>query len=202
MTDADIHDDVPVTERERIVDAALELAELRGWDSVHVYEVAEALGVPLAEIARHFADKDAIAEAWFDRADRALLRAPDAPDWSMPSPRERLHRTMFAWFDALAAHRRVTRDMLGYKLKPEHLHLQIHGLARISRTVQWIREAARLPAAGLRRELEEVALTTIYVTTFAYWLRDDSPGAERTHAFLNRLLNLAERSASLLSRRP
>ena len=68
-------------------------------------------------------------------------------------------------------------------------------LTRISRTVQWIREAACLPSAGWRRELEEAALTGIYLSTFAYWLNDDSPGAARTHTFLDRSLAIAEQAA-------
>ena len=41
----------------------------------------------------------------------------------------------------------------------------------------------------------EAALTAIYLSTVARWLADDSPGAERTHGFLDRLLAGAERAA-------
>ena len=66
--------------------------------------------------------------------------------------------------------------MLGYKLQPEHLHLQLGGLLRISRTVQWWREVALLPSTGWRRELEEAGLSAIFVSSFALWLRDDALG--------------------------
>jgi ubiquinone biosynthesis protein COQ9 len=187
--------------RERILDTALALGERQGWDAVHLHDIARELGIEVADIRRHFDQKDAIAEAWFDRADAALLAAPQAPGWRELPVRERLHRAIFAWLDALAPHRRLTAQMLRYKLQPEHLHLQALGLTRISRTVQWIREAALLPAVGWRRELEEAALTAMYVTTFAFWLNDDSPGAERTHALLARLLAAAERAALRLAPR-
>jgi ubiquinone biosynthesis protein COQ9 len=183
---------------ERILRTALDLGEARGWDAVHLYDIARALGVSLADIRRHYDQKDAIAEAWFDRADAALLAMPDTPGWTGLPPRERLHRAIFAWLEALAPHRRLTAAMLRYKLQPEHLHLQALGLARISRTVQWIREAACLPASGWRREAEEAALTAMYLATFLRWLRDESPGAERTRAFLDRLLAAAERAAQRL----
>jgi AcrR family transcriptional regulator len=179
----------------RILDTALELGERRGWDALHVHEIAQALGITVADIRRCYDQKDAIAEAWFDRADVALLAAPQAPGWMELSPRQRIHGAIFAWLDALAPHRRLTAAMLRYKLQPEHLHLQALGLTRISRTVQWIREAACLPSAGWRRELEEAALTGIYVSTFTFWLSDASPGAARTHALLDRLLSLAEDAA-------
>jgi hypothetical protein len=106
---------------------------------------------------------------------------------------------MSAWYQALAAHRIVTRDMLGYKLQPEHLHLQALGIVRISRTVQWIREVALVPAVGWRRELAEAVLTSIFLTAFAYWLFDDSMGARRTHELLDRLLRGADWGAKALA---
>lgn len=184
----------------RILDTAIELGERQGWDALHLHEIADAIGITLADLQRHYDQKDAIGEAWFDRADAALLAVAQTPGWLELSIRERLHCAIFAWLDALAAHRRLTAAMLRYKFQPEHVHLQALGLTRISRTVQWIREAAHLTSVGWRRELEEVALTAIYVTSFAHWLKDDSPGAERTHGLLDRLLARAERAALRLTR--
>jgi AcrR family transcriptional regulator len=183
----------------RIIDTALELGEVRGWDAVHLHEIARVMGIELADIHRHYDQKDAIAEAWFDRADAALLAAPRTPGWTDLTPRERLHRAIFCWLEALASHRRLTAAMLRYKFQPEHIHLQALGLTRISRTVQWIREVACLPAVGWRHELEEVALTGIYMSTFACWLNDESADANRTHAFLDRLLATAEWAALRLA---
>jgi ubiquinone biosynthesis protein COQ9 len=188
--------ETPGARAQDILDAALDLGEQRGWDELHLHDLAHALNIPLAAIAEHYTSKDAIAEAWFDRADAALLALPETPDWRARPVTERLHSAMFAWFDALgAAHRGVTRAMLRYKLRPEHLHLQALGVARVSRTVQWIREVACLPTSGWRQELEEAVLTGIYLSTFACWLTDDTAGSERTHAMLDRLLAGAERGA-------
>lgn len=186
-------------ERARILNAALELGEQHGWDALHLHQIAQVLGITLADIRTRFEHKDAIAEAWFDRADEALLEVPQSPDWLQLSPRERLHKAIFAWLDALAPNRQLTAAMLRYKFQLDHLHLQALGVTRVSRTVQWIREVAALPSAGWLREVQEVALTGIYLATFATWLRDDSAGAARTHAFLDRLLGIAEQAALRLS---
>jgi AcrR family transcriptional regulator len=178
-----------------ILDAALDLAEQRGWDGLHLYDVAQTMGVTLADIAAHFEDKDALAEAWFDRADAALLALPESAGWAHLSPRERVRAAILAWLDALAPHRGVTLTMLAYKVQPEHLHLQVRGVMRISRTVQWIREVARLPQTGWRRELLEAALTSIYLATFARWLADASGDARHARALLDRLLGAAEWAA-------
>jgi AcrR family transcriptional regulator len=179
--------------RERIVDAAVELAEHRSWEAVRLYEIAAALGVSLDDVRAHFREKEDVADAWFDRADAAMLLAGENLAFGALPARERLHRLIMAWLGALASHRKVTRQMIYGKLEPGHLHIQIPGLMRVSRTVQWIREAAHRDASYARRALEETALTTIYLMTFFYWMRDDSPDSASTSRFLERRLATAER---------
>ncbi len=106
---------------------------------------------------------------------------------------ERLHRVIMTWLRALAAHKRVTRQIILGKMEPGHLHVQIPALLRVSRTVQWFREAAHRDATFVRRALEETTLTSIYLMTFFYWLQDDSENATRTAALLDRLLRSAGR---------
>ncbi|MFN3417684.1 MAG: hypothetical protein ACK4ZD_15390 [Caldimonas sp.] len=106
--------------------------------------------------------------------------------------RDRLERALWAWLQAQAPHRRLSAAMLRYKLQIDHLHLQVQGVLRVSRTVQWWREVARLPSVGLRREAEEVALTGLFLATYARWLRDDTPQAALTRDWLVRQLARAE----------
>lgn len=179
--------------RVRIVDAAIELAEHRSWEAVRLHDVAAALGISLDQVRLHFREKEDLTDAWFDRADSAMLCAAEAADfWVLPT-RERLQRLIMAWLGALAPHRKVTREMICGKLEPGHLHIQIPGLMRVSRTVQWIREAAHRDATYLRRALEETALTTIYLLTFFYWMRDESPASAATSRLLEHCLTEAER---------
>jgi AcrR family transcriptional regulator len=179
--------------RERIVDTALALAEESAWERVRLFEVAAALGITLDDVRQHFREKEDVAEAWFDRADAAMLRTAAQPEIQALAPRERLHRLIMAWLAALASHRRVTRQIIYGKLEPGHVHVQVRGLLRVSRTVQWIREGARREAAFLSRALEETVTTSIYLTTFFYWLHDDSANSASTRRFLDRLLTAAER---------
>lgn len=177
---------------ERIIDAAIALAEQRSWEAVRLHDVAAQLGVPLDAIRRHFREKEALVDAWFDRADAAMLGAAETAGFHALPTRERLGRLILAWLDALAPHRRVTRQMILAKLEPGHLHIQIPALMRVSRTVQWLREAAHRDATLPRRALEETALTTVYLLTFGRWMVDDSPGARDTRRFLERELAVAE----------
>nr|WP_255429464.1 hypothetical protein [Ramlibacter albus] len=88
--------------------------------------------------------------------------------------------------------------MLAYKLHPEHVHLASRGAERVSRTVQTLREAARLKSTGWRREAEEAALTTIYLAAFTFWTTDSSPGSERTRKLLAGMLQRAGAAARML----
>lgn len=186
---------------DRIVDSALLLGEQRGWDAVHIYDIADSMQLGLADIERHFRNKDEIAEAWFRRADRAIVSCGNEPGVMELSIRGRLSRAMRAWFEALEPHKAITVEMLRYKVQPDHIHLVIQGVLRTSATVQWIREAARLPSKGLRRELEEPALTAIFLGTLAMWLMERTPGTPRAFAWLEARLADAERIALRLDAR-
>ena len=173
---------------DRILDKALEQAEASSWEQLHLHAVAEALNITLDAIRQHFPQKDDLVEAWFDRADRALLSAPHPEEFLDLSLADRLHQVIVSWLDALAPHRRLTREMLAYKFEFGHVHLQALGIMRVSRTVQWFREAAHQDSTGLRRIIDESALTTIYLTAFARWLFDDSTDGHKSKEFLNAAL--------------
>jgi bacterioferritin (cytochrome b1) len=103
-----------------------------------------------------------------------------------------IHELVWAWLGALAGHRRVTREMIGHKLEFGHVHVQFPALLRISRTVQWIREGARLDAPLPRRAVEETALTGMFITTFVRWLWDASPDFRATRQHLDGALATLE----------
>ncbi len=172
---------------QRIVDAALDLAEEVGWEGLRLRRVAERLNVPLAEVLSHYRDLDAVADAWFHRAWAAMLAPPPEGFAALPAE-ERIHIVMLRWFDALAEHRRVTGEMLSAKIYPSHPHHWVPLIFNLSRTIQWLREAAILDAKGRRRQMEEVGLTWLFAATVALWLGDGSPGQARTRDFLHRRL--------------
>ncbi len=185
------HADLPRT----ILDTALSLAEQSSWEALRLHDVASALHISLDEIRQHYPQKDDLVEAWYDRADSAMLRSVADPGFLQLPMQERLHKVMMAWFDALAQHKKISSDMLLYKLEPGHVHLQVLGILRISRTVQWFREAAQQDATHLQRILEEIGLTSIYLMTFLYWINDRSENQRRTRTFLRDKLECAEHCA-------
>ena len=179
----------------QILDTALSLAESSSWEKLHLYKIAQKLEISLDQIRQNYPQKDDLVEAWFDRADSAILNMSPSSDFIDLNVRERLHKVMMTWFEALASHRRITGEMLLYKLEFGHIHLQALGVMRISRTVQWFREAAQIDTTSLRRILEETGTTTIYLMSFARWLNDDSHQFSKTREFLDQALLNAEQCA-------
>ncbi len=177
---------------QRIVDAALDLAEEAGWEGLRLRVVAARLGVPLAEVLVHYRDLDAVADAWFRRAWSAMLASPPE-GFAVQPARERLHLAMMRWFDALAPHRAVTGQILAAKLYPAHPHHWVPLVFNLSRSIHWLREAALLDAVGRRRQMEEVGLTALFLATLAFWLRDGSPDQARSRAVLRNRLEDADR---------
>ncbi|MCS4308586.1 AcrR family transcriptional regulator [Rheinheimera pacifica] len=172
--------------RQQILDAALQLAATTGWEQLTLQQIAIAMQIQLADIYQHYRTKDDLVDAWFDRADTAMLSMPISAD--LPAS-TRLQQAMQQWLAALSPCHKVTGQMLLYKLEPGHIHLQLGGLLRISRTVQWLREAAGLTASGVARIGQELALSSMFVAVFIYWLNDNSAGQQHSLNLLQRKLH-------------
>ena len=188
---------MPLTKAQKqaqaILETALNLAAESSWESVRLHHISEHLGIPLDQIRQHYREKEDLIDAWFDRADQAMLKVSEGTGFSELSRQQRLYATLMAWLDALSEHRITTRQMIQGKLEPGHIHYQVGGLLRISRTVQWWREAAGIQSTLPLRAFEEAALTGLYLVTFSHWLMDQSQNAQTTRDFLKSRLERAER---------
>jgi AcrR family transcriptional regulator len=186
------------TGRDRIVDAALEVGEERGWANVRLYQVAERAGVPLATIGAEFRDPDALANAWFARALAMVEQIPPQALADQPAP-ERLHFVIMRWFETLAPHRQVTGEMLRAKLYFSHPQHWVPLVFDLSRLIHWFLDAARIASTGRARQLAEIGLTAVFLGSLRVWLRDDSAGSERTRAYLRDRLGAADRLLARLA---
>lgn len=190
------HNVIPDFEQ-RVVETVIAMAEEAGWENVRLRVVAERLDIPLAEIASHFRDLDAVANAWFQRARERMLD-PVPPEFRALPARQRLETLLLRCFDAISKHRRVSVQMLTGKLWPFHPHHWVPLIFDLSRTILWLRDAAALDAGSPRRELEEVGLTWLFLLTLLVWANDESDGQARTRRFLQRRLADADALMTLL----
>ena len=181
----------------RVVEAALAIAAERGWDQVRLHGVADRTGLPLAEIGRRFRDVDAVANAWFGKAREALLATPAAELAGRPAD-ARLALVFARWLDHLAPRREVAGEIVRLKLHPSHPHHWVPLIFDLSRLVHDLLDAARVEGTGRLRQAQEIGLTLIVLATLGEWLRDASPGQERTKRRLARRLTRAGCLARLL----
>ena len=175
-----------MTDSEEILDKALSMGLRLGWEKLTLRTLAEECQLSLMQLYPYFSSKDALSEALFTRADLAMLSFGDAPQVLSMHSDERLVAVLMSWFDTLLPYKPLLKPMLGYKLEPGHIHLQAQGIVRISRTVQWCREAAGRRHVGWRKVVDEVGVTTFYLSGMLHFLRDKSQDNDETRALLLR----------------
>ncbi len=184
---------------QKILAAALNRAEVEGWQNVRLHDIADDLGTSLAIVREHFHDQDAIANAWFRKSLDAMLAPTEKGFRDLPA-KERLFLVFMRWLDAMAAHKRVTIQMIRAKMYFGHPHHWVPLVFNLSRLVQWIREAAFLDAQGRQRQVEEIGLTTLVVMTLGVWATDQSKDQDRTRQFFCNRLETGDRVMSRLFR--
>lgn len=174
----------------RILMQAMQQGEEVGWEAVRLRDISDRLNIPLSEIKLYFQQKDDVVDAWFDLADHAMLACQQRPDFEHSSTQEKLKVAILHWLNAMAAHRKLTKQMLYYKLEPGHIHLQAAALLRLSRTVQWLRELADLKAKNLKRIEQELFLSSLFSSTFICWLQAKDPAQQAATKWLESGLKL------------
>src|SRR5215218_11399290 len=164
------------------------MAEEKGsWSAVRFHDVADRLSVPTSKVLDEYRDLDAVADAWFLRGLKAMVGPKPADFMDQPEWR-RVEICMLAWFDKLAEHRAVSAQILKGKLHLSHPHHWLPMIFSLSRTIQWLREAAQLSAVyGTRRaQREEVGLTALFLGALIIWTRDETASQAWTRRFLRR----------------
>ncbi len=176
----------PTTPEGRIVLAAIRIAGERPWKDTALIDVAEAAGLSLADVRKHFSTKGEIV-ARFMRSidDEVLSRAARRPEGQ--SPRDALFEVVMSRFDALTRYRPALRSIWeGSAADP--------ALARSLLASQaWMLNAAGIATEGVGGGVRVAGLATVYSSVFPVWLEDDDAGLARTMAALDRRLRRGER---------
>jgi AcrR family transcriptional regulator len=96
--------------RERILDAAVELAEAGGYDAVQMREVAERADVALGTLYRYFPSKTHLLVSALGRTFAELQASVRLP--ASGTPEQRIYRVVAAVTRYLARHRRLSGAMV------------------------------------------------------------------------------------------
>lgn len=169
----------------------------RGWRGVTLPDVAEATGMPFAEISRQYWSKTDLLTAFQRRIDEQILADTDAPD-NEESPRDRLFDILMRRFDAMqpykAALHRLSRDL------PRDPLAAIAWARGLRRSMSWTLAAAGAGGSGVCKRLSTKGLIVVWLFAVRAWLSDDSSDMAKTMVALDKALARAETVATTIRR--
>lgn len=181
-----------MTDRSKLIKAALALAEERGWKSIGLPDIAGRAGLSMAALRREFSSKTAILDGFRRAVDFAVLEK-SATTTTGDGPRDRLFDVVMTRFEAMlpyrTALRRISEDL---QTRPAELASLIGPALN---TQYWMLQAAGIKAEGPSGFARVSALMSIHTRVFRIWLEDDDPAMAKTMAALDRRLRHAEQFA-------
>ena len=102
--------------REKIIDALMDLAAGRPWDTISLSDVAERAGVSLAQFRDAFPSKGAILGAFSRRIDKIVMDAT-TDDLAPESDKDRLFDVLMRRFDAMAPYKKALININDWDFK-------------------------------------------------------------------------------------
>ncbi len=166
--------------------AALPDVPFDGWSVRTIETAARRLGIDAAEATALFPGGGRDVVAAFSRwADRRMLELLAEMPLDAMKVRERIATAVRTRLAILDPHREAVRRGLALLALPQNALLS---LKLLYDTVDAMWYAAGDTATDFNFYTKRGLLAGVYAATMLYWLDDRSPGAEDTHAFLDRRL--------------
>lgn len=181
--------------REKIVMAALELADQLGWDVVTLSDIASECDLTLAQLHMYVSDKMDVLCALGRMIDTRVLDNVETPDPSA-SPKERLFDVFMDRYEVLNDYRTgLTAILHSFKYDPKQALISMPHLCR---SMNWMMEAADVQVRGFKGAFVLAGLSGLYLKVLKTWMSDESPDLSKTMAALDKELNRAEKLAEMI----
>jgi ubiquinone biosynthesis protein COQ9 len=180
------------SKRDRIIKAALHLAESKGWRALTLAEIASEANVSLAEVHKLFPGKTAILEAFIEKVDAEVLNKAKVPAMETPA-RDRIFEVLMTRFDVLkpykAALARIRADYICAPPGPGTARL----LCASANSQKWMLAAAGVPTSGGKGCVRVSGMMCLTARVVPVWFKDEDPDLAKTMAALDRELREGER---------
>jgi ubiquinone biosynthesis protein COQ9 len=175
-----------------LIAAFFRIAVTEGWGGATVVAAARDADAPLGDARARFPSRGAVLRRFGEMADQAALSSAitDGPI------RDRLFDLLMRRFDVLQAHRDGVLALL--RALPGDPPTAVALACATRRSMRWMLQAAGVPAAGLRGELQVRGLMAVWLWSVRAWERDGSADLSATMAALDTALIRAERVANWL----
>jgi AcrR family transcriptional regulator len=180
--------------RKRIVTAALNLFQTKGFEATTTRAIARKAGIAEGTVFNYFKTKEDIALHFFEQeVDQAIAAVRENPRLRKSPLEEKLFTLVHSQLEFLAPYERFIGAAFMQALKPAS------PLGAFSHRAQQLRHRY----VGFVQELFEEshpkhpvnwvapeAFWIYYLGVLLYWLHDSSPGKQHTLAFLDRSLSI------------
>ena len=178
----------------KMVDTAINLAAVQGWNSLSISRIAREAKIPFPEALVMFPTKRMVLRSFQDRIDGAVA-AETTHDPESQSPRDRL-------FDVLMRRLEILKPWKSGVTAIAHDMLRdptgcLCSALSLNRSMAKMMECAEISSAGLQGTMRVHGLTLIYLLVLRRWALDDSEDLSATMAELDN----ATSSVSSSSRR-
>ena len=177
------------TPRQKIIDAALELAKTRKWTEISLGEIAAAAKVSLGQMRAEFSGKTAILKAFIAQVDQMVLEQADG-EVVDEEPRDRLFDIVMLRFEVLEPYKDAMKNIVPVLKSHPAMALELSG--SIICSARWMLIAAGLEARGADEFVRTRGLACVVGKTMNVWLHDDDAGLAKTMAELDRQLRRGE----------
>jgi AcrR family transcriptional regulator len=183
--------------RERIVKAALDLFQAKGFDATTTKAIARKARIAEGTVFNYFKSKDDIALYFFEQeVDQAMAAVRENPRLREAPLEEKLFTLVHSQLEFLAHHERFIGAALVHALRPaspfgpfshrsQELRHRYLGFVE-----ELIEESAPKRRQGPLTFFAPEVFWIYYLGVLLYWLYDTSEGKQNTLAFLDRSLNV------------
>jgi ubiquinone biosynthesis protein COQ9 len=178
-----------MSNRSRIITAAMTLAAERGWADIGLPDIAEKAGLNMAELRKDFSSKTAVLSGFRREIDAAVLAKFPQPSAGQ-SARDRLFDVMMTRFEIAQPYKRALQRIVDDLRRDP---AQAGALLRPTMSsMYWMLQAAGISGEGPAGLARVSGLVSIYSQVLHVWFDDDDPALSRTMAALDRRLRRAE----------
>ncbi len=178
----------------KLVAGLWQVVAAHGWDGLTMARLAQAAGLPLAEVRRACPCRLHLLRLHGQVMDAAVMQAGTADSFS--PPRDRVFDVLMRRIDAMQPHRAGLLRLFEDVKRDPLLALLL--LAELPLSMAWMLEAAGVSPAGLPGLLRVQGTTAVWLATVRAWARDETQDLAPTMAALDKALDQAERVARSL----
>ena len=180
------------SDRDKLIDSALELAITKRWRDLLLPEIAEHAGVSIGHALLTLPSRTHILRALIDRVDQEVFTSLDA-DPLDGTTKDKLFDLLMRRFDALQGHQAamtaITSDLARDPLTAACLG------GRFLKSMALTLQAAGASSEGCLGHVRAKALGLVQLNATRAWLKDDGEGMELTMSALDKGLRRAEQLA-------